>query len=826
MLDWVNLPYTLALIVSGSIALAFGSYAARRRQLPGAWAFTWFCLAGAEWAFANALYVGTADPNLKIIWSKIEYIGIVSGPLFWLSFALHYTRRDHLLTRQIWAMLSVVPLITLLLVFTNEVHGLIWRAIIPEGSGDALILRFEYGAWFWVHTTTSYLWVLIGSLLLVNGLTEVRQFYLQQRVALIVGIVMPWIGNILYVAKISPIPGLDLTPFAATLGVAAVARAVFTFRLLDLAPMARRAMLGSMHDAVIALDTQNRIVDLNQAAASLIGVVPPRALGQPVGQVFRNQPDLSERLREGSAGTGEIIRGSGAETRYYEWQVAPLRDEAGQNLGRLITLHDITERKRAQEEIQTLNAGLEARVVARTTELAAANQAKDATLRREQAARAEAEAAHMEAEAARWDLAFLAEASRILVGSLEEAMTLAAVTQHIVPYLADGCVIDVVDEMGRFQRRATRHVDPGKDTLIVDLEQQYPPAPQARYGYPHVAQSREVAFYPQVKDADLVVLAQSPDHLALLRALEIHSYMCLPLVGRERTLGTITLLRRAPSPNYTPATLALAQALAGRIALTLDNIQLYRAARQAIQIRDEFLSVASHEMKTPLTSLLLAVHSLLRITRQETLPAPDYLTRRLTTVEAQSKRLARLMDDLLDISRIEAGRLQLEPQPMDLAALAGQVVGQFEEELIQAGCPLTLEAAAPVWGHWDPARLEQVITNLLTNAMKYGQGHPIHITVTRNGSQARLRVHDEGIGIAPDHLERIFGRFERAVAPGKYGGIGLGLYITRQIIEAHGGTIGVISAPGQGATFTVMLPLAAAPPTLPAKSEGAADHKS
>ncbi len=810
MLNWVNLPYTLALIVSGAIALAFGIYAARRRQLPGAWAFTWFCLAGAEWAFANALYVGTADPGLKIIWSKIEYIGIVSGPLFWLSFALHYTRRDHLLTRRIWTMLSIVPLITLLLVFTNEFHGLIWRAIIPEGTGDSLILRFEYGPWFWVHTATSYLWVLIGSLLLVNGLTEARQFYLQQRVALIVGIIMPWIGNILYVAKISPIPGLDLTPFAATLGVAAVARAVFTFRLLDLAPMARRAMLDSMHDAVIALDTQNRIVDLNQAAASLIGVLPYKAMGHQAGHIFPNQPDLSERLGEGSDGTGEIVRGSGAEARYYELQVAPLHDETGQGLGRLITLHDITERKRAQEEIQVLNAGLEARVVARTAELAAANEAKDATLRREHAARTEAETAHREAEAARQDLAFLAEASRILVGSLDEAMTLAAVTQHIVPYLADGCVIDVVDEAGRFQRRATRHVDPGKDVLIADLEQHYPPPPQSRYGYPYVARSREVAFYPQVVDASLVELAQSPEHLALLRALEIHSYMCLPLMGRERTLGTITLVRRAPSPNYTPATLVLAQDLAQRIALTLDNTQLYRAARQAVQIRDEFLSVASHEMKTPLTSLLLAVHSLLRITRQDTLPAPDYLTRRLTTVEAQSKRLARLMDDLLDISRIAAGRLQLEPQAVDLPALVRQVLGQFEEELIQAGCSTTLEAAAPVQGTWDPGRLEQVITNLLTNAMKYGQGHPIVITVTSTESQARLQVRDEGIGIATDYLERIFGRFERAVAPGKYGGMGLGLYITRQIVEAHGGTIHVISAPGQGATFTVTLPLTAA----------------
>ena len=304
--------------------------------------------------------------------------------------------------------------------------------------------------------------------------------------------------------------------------------------------------------------------------------------------------------------------------------------------------------------------------------------------------------------------------------------------------------------------------------------------------------------------------------LALLRALAIRSYMCVPLVARERTLGTITLLRGAAGPAYTPADLVLAQSLAQRIALALDNAQLYRAARQAVHIRDEFLSVASHELKTPITTLLLAVQAVQRITRQGHLPPPEYLTRRLTTVEDQSKRLAHLVNDLLDISRIVEGQLQLEPQAMDLRTLTQQVLEQFQEELAQAGCPVTLAAPAPVPGTWDPARIEQVLTNLLTNAMKYGRGQPITITVTREGTQARLAVRDEGIGIPREHLERIFGRFERAVAPGKYGGMGLGLYIARQIVEAHGGEIGVVSAPGQGATFTVTLPSVPAAPTGPA----------
>src|SRR5262249_34686893 len=142
-------------------------------------------------------------------------------------------------------------------------------------------------------------------------------------------------------------------------------------------------------------------------------------------------------------------------------------------------------------------------------------------------------------------------------------------------------------------------------------------------------------------------MAHDSQHLALLRALEVHSYIGVPLVARERTLGAITLWRSRPGLDYTPTDLILAQDLAQRAALALDNAQLYRAAQQAVQVRDEFLSVASHELKTPLTSLLLAVHAVLRITRQETLPPVEYLTRRMTMVEEQSKRLARLVNNLL-----------------------------------------------------------------------------------------------------------------------------------------------------------------------------------
>jgi PAS domain S-box-containing protein len=242
------------------------------------------------------------------------------------------------------------------------------------------------------------------------------------------------------------------------------------------------------------------------------------------------------------------------------------------------------------------------------------------------------------------------------------------------------------------------------------------------------------------------------------------------------------------------------------------QLALERAARAeaeaAVRLRDEFLSVASHELKTPLTPLQLQVQLLLRSLANggvASLP-PDRLRAMLESIEHQSKRFASLVEGLLDISRVAAGRLELEPEEVELAELARGVAARFEAELARAGSRLTLALEGPVVGRWDRLRLEQVFTNLLSNAAKYGAGRPVEVRVEGDGAVARLAVRDHGIGIAPEDQGRIFGRFERAAPARHYPGLGMGLYITRQIVEAHGGSVRVASAPGAGSTFTVELP--------------------
>lgn len=237
--------------------------------------------------------------------------------------------------------------------------------------------------------------------------------------------------------------------------------------------------------------------------------------------------------------------------------------------------------------------------------------------------------------------------------------------------------------------------------------------------------------------------------------------------------------------------------------------RLLQQLRMAVSARDEFLSVASHELKTPLTPLQLKLQALRREAEAARggVLSGERVAQALKGVEAQVQRLTGLVRDLLDVSRISRGGLVLKPGAADLARIVRDAVATIGPEAAKRGCAVDVRAPPELRGWWDPVRLEQVLMNLLGNALKYGEGKPVHVLLERDGALARLSVRDEGIGISPEHLERVFGKFERAVSERHYGGLGLGLFISQRIVHAHGGQIRVRSRPGEGSTFTVELPL-------------------
>lgn len=430
---------------------------------------------------------------------------------------------------------------------------------------------------------------------------------------------------------------------------------------------------------------------------------------------------------------------------------------------------------------------------------------------------------------------FLAEASGLLASSLDYETTLASVAKLAVPNLADWCVVHIIGDNGRLRQLAVVHTDPAKEEAARKHQERYPVDPDAAIGVPNVLRTGRAEFYPLVNQERLALLAQNEEVAAALRRLDLKSCMIVPLVARNRTLGTITLATAESNRYYDVNDLTLAENLAHRIALAVDNAGLYREAQDAVTARedalrirdellrrehvareeaetanrakDEFLATVSHELRTPLNAILGWAHMLRANKLDQTTQ-----TRALETIERNAKSQAQLIEDILDVSRIVTGKLRLEVRPVELAAVIDAAIDAVRPAADAKGIRIETildPRAGPVSG--DPNRLLQIVWNLVSNAVKFtGKGGRVQVQLQRVGSYVKIVVSDTGQGISAEFLPYVFDRFRQADATStrRHGGLGLGLAIVRHLVEMHGGTADANSpGEGMGATFIVKLPL-------------------
>jgi PAS domain S-box-containing protein len=401
---------------------------------------------------------------------------------------------------------------------------------------------------------------------------------------------------------------------------------------------------------------------------------------------------------------------------------------------------------------------------------------------------------------------FLAKATELFSSSLNYEETLKTLTSLAVPELADWCTVDIADEMHPPHRRlAVAHVDPAKTEYAWELYRKYPPDPESdqvgvvmRTGKPQLVSTvPEGMFEALVKDAE---------QLRIVHELGIFSWMIVPLRSRGRVLGAISFVSSDSQRRFTEVDLRHAEEFARRASVAIDNAMLYRDAQEANRAKDEFLATLSHELRTPMTSIL----GWARLLRMG-LPA-DEEAGAVEAIEKSALVQAQLIDDILDVSRIISGKLRVDPVPVDLRTIAEAALttvhpaAQAKNIEILTSFPPTLPAVAG-----DEGRLQQVIWNLLSNAIKFTpRGGAVTLRINAAGSLLRLTVQDTGEGISADFLPHVFEAFRQADSSTTrvHGGIGLGLAIVRYIVELHGGRATVESAgAGMGSIFTVELPV-------------------
>lgn len=544
-------------------------------------------------------------------------------------------------------------------------------------------------------------------------------------------------------------------------GVVLVFRDVSDRRYAEIAHRRLSAIVESSDDAIVSKDLDGVITSWNAGAERVYGYSAEEVIGKPFSILVppdrsAEVKDSTRRLQQGERlDHFETVRQRKDGTRIdVSVSYSPIKDADGLVIGTAVITRDVTARKRAEDD------------------------------------------AH-----------FLANVSASLAALVDRESTLQKVARLAVPHFCDWCAIDVLDENQTLRRVAVTHVDPSKVELAHEMYRRFPPDPQAPQGVWNILRTGRSELVAEISDELLTASVRDPELLQILRTLGLRSYMGVPLEVRGKVLGVITFIAAESGRRYDAHDLATAEDLAHRAAIAIENARLYQEVRDADRKKDEFLSLLAHELRNPLAPIRNALE-ILKLAG----PHEEAIEQARAMAERQVHALTRMVDDLLDVSRIMRGKIELRRARIDLATVVARAVETARPVIDAERHELTVSVAEePICIDADLVRLSQVVANLLNNAAKYtDRGGRIWLTAGREGDAAVIRVRDTGIGIPAEKLRSIFDMFMQVEASGKrsQGGLGIGLTVVRNLLQLHGGTVEAHSAgPGQGSEFVVRLPL-------------------
>lgn len=527
------------------------------------------------------------------------------------------------------------------------------------------------------------------------------------------------------------------------------------------------AIVENSDDAIIGLDLLGNITSWNLAAEKLFGYTSDEAIGNSIQGIV--PPD---RLSEFTESINRLTRGERVDhldtvrvrkngTRVdVSSRISPIRDDGGHVIGASKVSHDISSRKRAERE-----------------------------------------------------LAFLAETTTALASLADYDRMLEKIARKCVPFFADYCVVDTINSNGRIEPTACAHVDPQLEQVLVEAAEKYPldwdsPSVAAR-----VLTRGEAELTPQVTAEQIEPVVRDERHRQLLAMLDPRSSLTVPIVIHDRAVAAMQFVTSSSGRHYDRADLALANELARRAAIAIENARLYRELKEAQRQKDDFLAMLAHELRNPLAAIQYANEM------AKSGPSQDDVAAHV--IDRQLKVLMHLIDDLLDVSRITRGKIQLKCEPIDAAALVGRAVAATRPVVEERRHELKVNLPdLPIPLNVDATRVEQILVNLLSNAAKYTpEGGQISVGAYVDGHNAVLEVADTGIGIPDEMLPRIFDLFTQVdkSLDRSQGGLGIGLTVVRRLAEMHGGSVSASSdGLGRGSRFVVRLPLASGE-NLPAR---------